>query len=111
MSKCRSPDLMISSANKFSRAKVRAFRREHGQAWLGNVNLYDHTPPNFTQYESGMVRNFSFHFAIPAPDDKLKALILERDAAPYTGTRADAPMVDAIFNRIEALGGIVLNWV
>lgn len=99
--------------NEFSRAKVRAFKHEHEEAWLGNVNLYSETPPNFTEYESGItaLNNFGYAFVIPHPDQELYKLITQRDEADYTGTKADAPMIDAIFNRIEDIGGIVLNWV
>ena len=97
--------------NKFSRAKVRAFKRERGEAWLGNVNLHHNTKPNFQKYERGMVYNFQAHFVIPCDDTELKALIQERMDAEYTGTKADGDMVDVIFERIDAIGGIFLNWV
>ena len=97
--------------NKFSRAKVRAFRRGHGEAWLGNVNFYPETPPNYTKYTNGIVRNFEYRFIISQPDAELQNLITQRNEADYTGTKADFSRVDAIFNKIEELGGIVLNWV
>ena len=96
--------------NKFSRAKVRAFRREHGEAWMGNINFYDETPPNFTQYIKGIVRNFEYAFVIPHNDPVLKGLIDKRNETPYTGTEQDSMLIEPIFDRLEAIGGISLNW-
>ncbi len=97
--------------NKFSRAIVRAFRREHGEAWLGNVNLYDDQSAGFVEYVKGIVRNFEYRVLLPRHDQQLTDMIQARADAPYTGTKADGDLLDPIFDRIEAIGGICLNWV
>jgi len=97
--------------NKFSRAKVRAFKRMYGQAYLGNINFYDDTPPNFHRYEKGMVYNFEYRIVVPYPDPYLAMLIDQRNAIPYTGTAQDLKLIDPIFDRLYEIGGMVLSWV
>lgn len=100
--------------NKFSRSIVRAYRREHGQAWLGKINLYGeerHKDYHLTEYKKGMVFNFEYSFAVPCKDAELERLIIERDNAAYEGTASDIPMVERIMTRITELGGVHLRWV
>jgi len=99
--------------NDASRAMVRAMLQDHGQAWLGKINLYsdDDRQHILWQYEPGeMVYNFGAAFVLPCCDAELERLIRERDAAPYTGTRDDGKRVDVIVQRIGALGGVHLVW-
>ncbi len=101
--------------NKYSRSIIRAFRHEHGSAWLGNVNLYGDNRGKrdaiLTEYTRGMVYNFQYSFIIPEYNQELEQLILDRDNAPYTGTKADCVRIDTIFAKIEALNGKHLHWV
>ncbi len=99
--------------NKYSRSIIRAFRREHGSAWLGNVNLYGDArgKPMLKEYKRGMVYNFQCSFIIPEYNQELEQLILDRDNAPSTGTKDDCKLIDAIFDKIEALNGLSLHWV
>jgi len=99
--------------NSASRAMVCAMQQDHGQAWLGKINLYsdDDRQHILWQYEPGKtVYNFGAAFVLPCYDAELERLIRERDAAPYTGTRDDRKRVDAIVQRIGALGGVHLLW-
>lgn len=96
--------------NTINRVKIRAYRRKHGQAWLGNINSHPQTPPNYTKYEKGLVRNFEFVFIIPFPDQQLYNLIEVRNRATYTGTKQDAQLLDPVFDRIDQIGGIHLVW-
>ena|GEM_PF-3402943 len=99
--------------NDASRAVVRAMLQDHGQAWLGKINLYsdDDRQHILWQYEPGeAVYNFGAAFVLPCCDAELERLIRERDAASYTGTRDDGKRVDAIVQRIGALGGVHLVW-
>lgn len=100
--------------NKISRALVRAFKHEHGAAWLGQVNRYTpekSSPYQLTEYKHGVVRNFSASFVVPVCDVQLVRLLVEREAAPYEGAAKDYQLVTAIYDRIEQLGGLSLRWV
>lgn len=100
--------------NKYQRAKIRAFRREHGEIYLGVYNRYGEEvkkPYKLRRYTGGKVLNFTADFGVPVNDEKLKELIVEREQAPYTGTKADAERVKAISYRIAELGGVFLIWV
>ena len=83
-----------------------------GAAWLGNVNLYEETrdKPILWEWDRGMVYNFGAAFVIPCYDAELERMIRERDNAPYTGTKDDAPRVQAILDRVDKLGGVSLIW-
>jgi len=85
---------------------------QHGQAWLGKINLYDNDKNNLViwQWAGDVVYNFGCAFVIPAYDADLEKMILDRANAPYTGTAGDYPLVNAICNRIESLGGHCLVW-
>ena len=54
--------------------------------------------------------NFSCAFVAPRHDEELERLIRERDDAPYTTTADDAVRVEAIMDRLYAVGGIYLRW-
>jgi hypothetical protein len=100
--------------NDVTREKIAAYAREHGGAWLGNVNLYKETidKPIMVEYHDDMmVYNFQYHFVIPAYDAELERLIKERHETPYTGTAQDGELLDVIFARLDELGGETLNWV
>jgi len=85
---------------------------KNGQCWLGNINIYDHNrdKPVIWKWEEEFVYNFGCAFVIPAYDEELERLILERDKTPYTGTADDYVLVSAIINRVTSLGGTCLIW-
>lgn len=98
--------------NAYSRAKVRAYKRKWGNAWLGKINLYGEErakQTSFYQYKKGMIYNFQFDFVIPEDDEKLAKLIWERNQT-FTTTKEDARLIDEIFDRITELKGIFLRW-
>lgn len=101
--------------NDAHRALVDAMAKAHGgECWLGRINLYGAerhgASPYLWKWDGTLVRNFSCAFAVPRHDAELERLIRERDDAPYITTAADAVRVDAIFDRITALGGHHLFW-
>lgn len=97
--------------NKFSRAIVRAFRREKGAAWLGNINLYGDDRADFVEYKRGMVWNFEYRVLLPRRDQKVINMIQTRADTVYTGTAGDLELLDPIMDRIYEVGGMCLNWV
>jgi len=99
--------------NTITRCIIRAFKQERGQAWLGNINRHGINKPPYElrEYRKGMVYNFEYGFIIPCHDQALIDLIVEREKAPYTGTKDDIPRVDAIMERIYEIGGMSLIWV
>jgi hypothetical protein len=102
------------SINDISRAKIAACAEIWPEVWLGHVNLYGddrHGGKAIMQkWEGELVYNFEYAFAIPGHDAELEKLIRDRDDAEYTGTTDDYKRVDAIFARIETLGGETLSW-
>lgn len=80
--------------------------------WLGVINCYtDKQKENpIWQWDGEMVYNFGASFVIPEFDQTLLDLIFQRNNAPFTNCSDDSVMVDAIFDRIEAIGGKLLHW-
>ena len=83
---------------------------EHGEAWLGRVNLYGDDSGELHKWEGGEVYNFGADFVLPCYDAEVERLVRERAEAPYTGTADDGKRVDAIFARIGEVGGSHLFW-
>jgi hypothetical protein len=98
--------------NDRSREIVRLFHERFGECWLGKVNIYKNMPiPPVWKYDpEEMLYNFGADFVLPCYDAELERMIMERHNTPYTGTKADFPLVDAIYNRIAELGGAELHW-
>lgn len=101
-----------NSLNDHQRDLIAACALEWGEAWLGRINLYADTRqlPILWKWDGGLVYNFGASFVIPRHDAELERLIRERDEADYTGTAGDMPRIEAIFERINALGGHTLIW-
>lgn len=102
------------AVNNASRRVVDAVHAAHGQAWLGQINLYGEdrgmADRVLRRWDESPVLNFEAAFVVPGYDDELVRLIIERDVAPYTSMAADVPRVDAITQRIAELGGALLIW-
>jgi len=96
--------------NAASRAIVDSMYAENGQAYLGKINLYGEDQPIWEYDGETMVYNFGASFVLLCFDAELERLILARASTPYTGTRADAVLVDEILDRIKAVGGVSLFW-
>lgn len=102
--------------NDSSIGVIRAMVKEHGEAWLVKINLYDkdRTPlvraiPD-RESDGYNCWNFCCGAVIPKYSQELWDLILERADAVYTGTKSDYVRVDKIFELIEKLGGQTLIW-
>lgn len=102
------------SINNASRRVVSAMAEEHGECWLGRVNLHDtergHADQVMWRWNGEPVLNFDAGFVLPAFDEELLQLIMKRDAGPYTTTTVDSVLVTAILERVRALGGRNLVW-
>lgn len=101
-----------SALNDASRALVQAMHEAHGEAWLGKINLYhgDEGKPCVWKWDGRIVHTFSAAFVLPARDEEVERLIIERATSRYCGTAADADAVHAIIERVEAAGGKLLFW-
>lgn len=104
-------DEVLNDAN---RSLIAAMAAEHGECWLGKVNLYGEErhgkAPVLWKWDGDIVCNFGCAFVVPAYDAELERLIRERDDAPYTGAAGDVPRIEAIMARVTALGGLHLLW-
>ena len=102
------------SINDISRAKIQAVSELWQEVWLGHINLYGKDRHGgraiMEKWEGELVYNFEYAFCIPCHDAELEKLISDRDNAEYTGTTDDWNRIEAIFTRIEALGGETLAW-
>ena len=96
--------------NARTRARLAGYLAAHSHVWIGTINIYPPARGELVAYTGQLVPNFAADFAVPKPDPALLRLIIERDEAPYTSTTADGPRIDAIFARIEELGGLILTW-
>jgi hypothetical protein len=101
--------------NEASRAVIRAMHAEHGVAWLGKINLHGDERGKAEHAAwpwdgEAPLYNFGCAWVAPVRDEELVRLILERDAAPYTGTATDSIRIERIFARLEAIGGHYLLW-
>jgi len=111
------PSEFDPSLNQVTLDKIYAFAKQYGgRCWLGAVNLYSTDPPDkpiLKEYicEDTGVYNFEYSFIIPQYDETLKQMIIDRANTPYTGTKDDSVLVEAIHNRVDELGGMYLHWV
>ena len=94
--------------NTISRNKIKAFRNENGACFLGKINRFE----GLKEYNSGMVYNFEYDFAISEYNTEL-VIMLESYNNPNGGYDGKKAMqnIEEIFNKIEELNGIILNWV
>ena len=103
----------VGESNEEHNAKQRRTIADMGVgSWLGKINLYndDDRAQIMWAWDGGIVYTFGPSFVVPKYDAELEQMIRDRDASPYTGTRDDAVLVDAIFDRLYALGGKSLIW-
>lgn len=93
---------------------IEAYRKKYGRAFLGNTILNGkeaeqvrsgHASP-IREYTGGEVMNFSCDFIIPVNDHLLAELIRMMTVVHFY----HKPVIEAIFKRIEELGGIILLW-
>ena len=107
-----SPREADANINDAARSLIAAVLRDHGSAWLGNVNRGrdDHRPWIWAWDGDQSVENIGADFVMPAHDAELERLLQERHAAPYTGVAEDARRVEGILSRVSAVGGFSLVW-
>ena len=98
--------------NDLQRDIIRAMKEEHGEAWLGKINLTSHDEGKLViwRWNGSVVYNFECSFVIPCYDDELYRLIMKRHNAIYEGTRKDSERLEPVMNRITELGGTHLVW-
>lgn len=102
-----------TAQNDFSRAKINCFPEG---SFLGNINFYDEDRKNLAdhpimrEYRGQSICNFEFAFIVPKYDELLAEMIKSYNLLPFNNKRVFA-FLDAIFLRIETLGGESLTWV
>jgi hypothetical protein len=103
---------IVNPLNDHQRDLIAAYAEEHGECWLGRINIYDHDrgKPIIWKWDGGLVYNFGASFVLPCFDQELVDLIVARDQAAYTGTADDYKRISEIFKRIDQLGGSYLKW-
>jgi hypothetical protein len=99
----------MDGVNNASRALIRIMEKQHGQAWLVNINLYDDRTPVWAIDERSLM-NFCADAVMPTRDAEVEAMILARHDTPYTTATADYQRLLPIYNRIREQGGHLLAW-
>lgn len=93
---------------------IEAYRKKYGRAFLGHTIFNGreaeqvrngHLSP-VREYTGGEVLNFSCDFIIPKNDHLLAELIRMQTVVHFY----HKPVIEAIFKRIEELGGLILLW-
>lgn len=103
--------------NKIQRAKIRAMKKEQGQAWLGRINVYKDWKQDHLQkeYKRGLVRNFQYDYALPCYDKQLEDMVKAYNETPIDKGSINSKVlcikIDEILARIKAIGGYHLTWV
>lgn len=83
-----------------------------GSCWIGKINLYKSDSWIMKEITKRIrVYNFDGAFIIPEYDIDLEWMILARSRSPYTGTKSDYVLVEAIIDKIDELDGHHLHWV
>jgi hypothetical protein len=97
--------------NDGNREQIASFKREHGAAWLGNINFYDEQRRRiasgmesvYEEYTRQMVYNFGCAFCVPVPDETLSNLIREWNTDYKPGISNSVwNQIDAITNAVSA---------
>ena len=105
-----------SYLNDANRAMIKAYKAEHGAAFLGKTNFYDvdriavanGTKSPFEKYTGGKIYNFGCDYVIPVEDEELAAMIREYNTdESYPNAYK---LVTKITNRIDQLGGEHTIW-
>ena len=94
--------------DRATRDLVEAFRvAGNGTCVLGRVNLCERlTVPMVEHTEpTELYTPVGWSFVLLRWDERLRQMILDRHKTPYIGTRDDRVRVNAIFDRVEELGG------
>lgn len=97
--------------NDLSRELIAEYRLAHGRAFLVMVNRHgekEKAGSPVWEWDGGLVYNFGADAVLPAFDAELERLLLENERA---ATLAGAlPRIEAIYARIEAVGGCPLSF-
>ncbi len=110
--------------NESCRHVIQAMFDTHGEAWLGNINLYEdgHQPEDDDGFEpphrneamwlwSGKrVLNFGCVFVLPKRNETIEKMILSRRDARYLSGEEDCRRIAEISKAIKDAGGIYLCW-
>jgi len=95
--------------NHASREIIKEYALNFSRPCLVNVNYKDEKDI-LIDARTVVWYNFCACAIIPKYDQELYNMIKDRINTPYTGTAADYPLVNAIFDRIEELGGTTLHF-
>ena len=97
--------------NDFNRQLIQAMKLRNGHVYMGDVNYYGDRRKAvisgdsiYEEYVGEKVYNFACAFCVPVKDERLETMVRQWNE---TG---DAALVDAIMNRVEAVGGVNFIW-
>jgi hypothetical protein len=105
------PSECNDTTNDLNRTYLTALHNEGKECWLGSMDTKKGQPIELTKWDgTSLVRNFACDFVVPTNDAELVRLIEQRRDAEYTGCAADSKHINAIMNRVQALGGYHFLW-
>jgi hypothetical protein len=100
------------SINDISRAKIKALFRDRGSCFLYKLNKWHKTDPDVWEYTGQKIYNFDCSFITANKDEELSQMVIE-----YNRPREEFnskllwEQVEAIYDRVEKIGGIITTWV
>lgn len=97
------------ATNGPSREKIKTMAKKHGMAWVYKVNPYNQEPVLCVK-PGDEVFNWLGDYVSPTLDYSFLKLLVDRLAAPYTGTKDDTGRILAIDGYAKAHGYPVLYW-
>jgi hypothetical protein len=95
------------SINDISRSMIKAFKQEHGQAFLSSINHYPDEPEKImVEYTGQMIYNFEY-VIVTVYDQHLADLIREyrTKKLPFIGE-----WVEKVSARVQKINGVFLIW-
>ena len=99
--------------NDLNRKSIKAFKKQHGQAFLGSINCYDDkkragikdgTVSIYEEYVNQKIYNFHCDFCVPVADPVLEELVRR------WANESDVSVLSKISARITKLEGISFIW-
>lgn len=100
--------------NDISRAKIKALKKEQGSCFMYKLNKWKQSDPDVWEYNGEKIYNFSCSFVTAKLDHDLAEMVMEYNRPKGEGEKYDPKKIysdiEAIFARVEIIGGLITTW-